>query len=168
MPEYVSYTYKCYPQTGGGAHGITKSTKKPAGMKRGMHQLARRDCGGNFHGATDDRAAMPRPNQSTRKTGCPWAIWLEEIVLDSGEAGVIPIVMPEHQAVNFGGLLGYHPLLTTAAGLSMNPNLRSIPNKLATFADMLNEGRMRHSKKFFALVEQCKKHGLVPISFSRD
>jgi hypothetical protein len=37
MPEYVSYTYKCYPQTGGGAHGITKSTKKPAGMKRGMH-----------------------------------------------------------------------------------------------------------------------------------
>ena len=156
--------------------GTTTNGSEKASGKRGIRKRIVCHCWGPPR-SSKTKTANNRNVTGSTKTGCPWAIYVEEVQNPAGEI-VFMVTASAKTIIDRTKSLKdddskylqdqhNHPLVEDDSEKMASKSFRYIPEELYTFADNLADARMMPSKIYRALAEKCFNMGLA-ITFTRD
>lgn len=159
--------------TCGGGFAIIKDTSNDSSGKRGKTRKLLCDRAGFPRppkpDTTVDTNKKKRNRKQSKKIGCPWSIYVEEI--DSGWV----VTYPTEQAIKAatadqksnGRLFHNHELIQSQTESLLNPNMRSIPPDMHDTAVLLQKAHLSPSKIFDFLMQSCLEKG-IDVTFNES
>ena len=140
---------------GGGKFNVNVDSRKGPATTRGDRCLLVCECAGKVRVRSSIDPAERKRLTFTKKTNCPWALWVEEIA----EGWIVHHMSAKAIAEYDGNGFHNHKLTRGLAESNANARNRSIPSDLTKNAELLIKSGLTVAKTFAALVKSCRDEG---------